>query len=64
MSEENKRNADEMFAISEFDENTEEIELFSEELEDRFNAKSGSSFGTASCAGSCWTSLSTFCTAV
>lgn len=39
----------------------QDVELFSEELEDRFNAKSVSSASSASSAGSCYGSFSTFC---
>ncbi len=42
-------------------ETTDETDLFGEELEDRFNAKSVSSASSASTAGSCYGSFSTFC---
>jgi len=39
-----------------------QLDLFSEEVEDRFNANLGSSFSTASTLTSCWGSLSSACT--
>jgi len=41
---------------------TDQLDLFSEEMEDRFNADLGSTFSTASTALSCWGTASSFCT--
>lgn len=62
MSDSNQPNTDEAFDMVDAEEIDNSVELFSEDLEDRYNAKSGSSFGTASTSGSSWSSLSTFCT--
>ncbi len=41
-----------------------DTELFAEELEDRFNAKVGSSAATAACAGSSVSTFSSFCSEI
>ena len=41
---------------------SDQLDLFSEEIEDRFNADAGSSFSTSSTALSCWGTLSSLCT--
>jgi len=39
-----------------------QLDLFSDEIEDRFNADAGSTFSTSSTALSCWGTLSSLCT--
>jgi len=38
-----------------------ELDLFSDEIEDRFNAGAGSTMSTFSCAGSCVSTASSIC---
>lgn len=49
---------DDLYAI---DDTGDDIELFAEELEDRFNAKVGSSAATVASGGSCISTFSSFC---
>lgn len=49
--------------VDAIEETTSELDLFAEDMEDRFNAKIASTVSSASCAGSCWTTLSSACSA-
>ncbi len=42
----------------------ENVDLFADELEDRFNAKDLSSVSTASTIGGCWGTASTACSLI
>lgn len=55
-------NIDDIQPIETEDANAE-LELFAEDMEDRFNAKIASTISSASCIGGTWTTLSSGCSA-
>lgn len=59
-----KKMDNQQFDIEDLEVVTNQLDLFSEEMEDHFNAGNGSSVSTSSTAFSCWSTLSSICSVV